>query len=214
MIVPAMKEAAAKNILLIPEKAAPPGPVWKGWLPRARRLPGLTVPASALAFLILGSLFFLAVGQPPLATFQAMVKGAFGDGYSLSETLVKTAPIMLCAIAATLPTRLGLISVGGEGQLYIGAMFGTGLVLVLPAAPMYALLPAMLLASAAGGAAWAMIPALLKARLGVNETITTLLLNYVASLLVDFLVYGPWKDPGNLGWPATINFPEAAKLPG
>ncbi len=197
MIVPLIKE---------PPKAS-------GFVKPPLRLPGLTVIAAALGFLALGSIFFLMVGQPPLATFLAMIKGAFGDGYSLSETLVKTAPILLCATAAALPARLGLISVGGEGQLYMGAMAGTGLVLALPGAPIYALLPLMLLFSAAGGAAWALIPAFLKARMNVNETITTLLFNYVASLFVDFLVYGPWKDPNNLGWPATINFPDAAKIP-
>jgi ABC-type uncharacterized transport system permease subunit len=175
--------------------------------------PGAQVALAALGFLLLGSIFFLLVHQPPLATFWAMVKGAFGDGYSFSETLVKTAPILLCALAAALPARLGLISVGGEGQLYFGALFGTGAVLALSSASAWVLMPAMLLGACAGGALWALIPGLLKARMNVNETITTLLLNYVASLLVDFLVYGPWKDTSNLGWPATINFPAAARLP-
>lgn len=197
--------------MIVPLIKEPPKPA--ALFKRPFRIPGLTVIAAALGFLLLGSIFFLMVGQPPVATFWAMIKGAFGDGYSLSETLVKTAPILLCGIAAALPARLGLISVGGEGQLYFGALFGTGLVLAIPGAPMYAMLPLMLAASAAGGALWALIPAFLKARMNVNETITTLLLNYVASLFVDFLVYGPWKDPNNLGWPATINFPAAAKLP-
>ncbi|MDB5051374.1 MAG: transporter permease [Fibrobacteres bacterium] len=197
--------------MIVPLIKEPPKPA--ALFKQPFRIPGLTVIAAALGFLLLGSIFFLMVGQPPVATFWAMIKGAFGDGYSLSETLVKTAPILLCGIAAALPARLGLISVGGEGQLYFGALFGTGLVLAIPGAPMYAMLPLMLAASAAGGALWALIPAFLKARMNVNETITTLLLNYVASLFVDFLVYGPWKDPNNLGWPATINFPAAAKLP-
>src|SRR6185369_2066029 len=93
------------------------------------------------------------------------------------------------------------------------AMVGTGLVLAFPGAPAWALMPGMLMAAALGGALWALIPGILKARLNVNETITTLLMNYVASLLVDFLVYGPWKDPKNLGWPATVFFPAGAKLP-
>lgn len=181
---------------------------------RWRASAGFSVAVAALGFFILGSIFFLMVGQPPLATFAAMIKGAFGDGYSLSETLVKVSPILLCATAASLPARLGLISVGGEGQFYLGAMVGTGVVLAFPGAPAWALMPGMFLAAGLGGASWALIPGMLKARLNVNETITTLLLNYVASLLVDFLVYGPWKDPHNLGWPATVSFPAAAKLPG
>lgn len=199
-------------------EAAPPAP-----LPRLDRLgslaarlldlPGSRLAASALLFLLLGSIFFLLVGQPPLETFLAMVQGAFGDGYSLSESLVKAAPILLCACAAALPARLGLISVGGEGQLYFGALFGTALVLFVPVPSPFAMMPLMVLAAAAGGAFWAVLPAALKIRMGVNETISTLLLNYVASLTVDFLVYGPWKDPDNHGWPATVPFPEAARLP-
>jgi simple sugar transport system permease protein len=180
---------------------------------RFRVSAGFPVLAAALGFFALGSIFFLLVGQPPLATFAAMLKGAFGDGYSISETLVKVAPILICATAAALPARLGLISVGGEGQFYFGAMLGTGFVLAFPGSPTWVMLPGMLMAAAAGGALWGLVPAFLKARLSVNETITTLLLNYVAALLVDFLVYGPWKDPNNLGWPATISFPAAAKIP-
>lgn len=190
--------------------ARPPGPTPYA---RFRASGAFPVLAAALGFFALGSAFFLLVGQPPLATFAAMFQGAFGDGYSLSETLVKAAPILLCATAAALPARLGLVSVGGEGQFYLGALTGTGLVLAFPGAPVWALLPGMLLAAAAGGAAWGLVPAFLKARLGVNETLTTLLLNYVSALAVDFLVYGPWKDPHNLGWPATVSFPAAARIP-
>jgi simple sugar transport system permease protein len=112
------------------------------------------------------------------------------------------------------PARLGLISVGADGQLYTGALLGTGVVLAMPDAPTALLMPAMLLGGAVGGMALALVPAALRARFGVNETITTLLLNYVGVLLVSFAVYGPWKDPGNLGWPATIAFPPAATVPG
>ena len=172
-----------------------------------------TVLLCALAFILFSSLFFLCIGHEPLGLLWAMLKGAFGDGYSISEAMVKTAPILLCALATAIPARLGLISVGAEGQLYIGALFGSGLVLQMLGTTKMVMLPTMLLAAAVGGALWALIPALLKAKLRVNETISTLLLNYVASLCVDFLVYGPWKDPNNLGWPATVYFPDAAKLP-
>jgi simple sugar transport system permease protein len=105
--------------------------------------------------------------------------------------------------------------VGGEGQIYFGALTGTALVLSLPASSTvpWVMLPAMVLAACAGGALWASIAMGLKAGMGVNETISTLLLNYIASLAVDFLVYGPWKDPDNHGWPATVPFPDAARLP-
>jgi simple sugar transport system permease protein len=158
--------------------------------------------------------FFLAIGKPPLGTLTDMVMFAAGDVYSLSETLVKTAPILLCALATILPARLGLVSVGADGQLFVGAIFGTAVVLAFRDAPAAILLPAMLGAGLVGGALWGLVPGVLRARLDANETIITLLLNYVGALLVNALVFGPWKDPSNLGWPATATFPPGATLPG
>lgn len=164
-------------------------------------------------FVVAALAFFAINGRESVSLFQEMVMGAFGDSYSFSETLVKTAPILLTALAVALPARLGLISVGGEGQLYLGALFGTGAVLVAVDQPGWLLMPLMLAGAMAGGALWGVIPGLLKTRLGVNETISTLLLNYVGVLLVSFVVHGPWKNPNSLGWPATIEFPEGAILP-
>ena len=174
----------------------------------------MLVPAAAtVTFVAFASGFFVVIGEPPARTLWAMVVYAVGDAYSLSESLVKTTPILLSALAVALPARLGLISVGAEGQLYLGALTGTAVVLAIPGATVWLLLPAMLLAGAAGGAVWGGIPGLLKARFNVNETITTLLMNYIGILFVSAAVYGPWKDPGNLGWPATIEFPPAATVP-
>jgi general nucleoside transport system permease protein len=169
--------------------------------------------AGALAFLAMASVFLLAIGRPPLTTLATMVVYAFGDDYSTSESLVKATPILLCALAVILPARLGLITVGGEGQLYFGALFGTAVVVNYPDAPMFILLPTMLLLGAVGGAVWSGIAGVLRARFNVNETISTLLLNYIAILLVNFEVYGAWKDAASLGWPATIQFPPAATVP-
>ena len=168
----------------------------------------------AAIFVMVAMAFFMSIGRPPLSTLTDMVMFAVGDTYSLSETLVKTAPILLCALATIVPARLGLVSVGADGQLFIGAIFGTAVVLAIPGAPAVILLPAMLLAGMVGGALWGFVPGLLRGRLDANETIITLLLNYVAALLVNALVFGPWKDPSNLGWPATVTFPAAATLPG
>ncbi len=167
----------------------------------------------ALLFLALASVFLLAIGQPPLLTLARMAGYAFGDRYSTSESLVKATPILLCALAVILPARLGLITVGGEGQLHFGALLGTAVVVNYPAAPIFALLPAMLALGAAGGALWSGLAGVLRARFDVNETISTLLLNYIAVLLVNYAVYGAWKDPASLGWPATIQFPPAATVP-
>ena len=176
---------------------------------------GPWVPAVLVTVIfILAAMAFFAVNQrDPASLFWEMVIGAFGDSYSLSETLVQTAPIMLCALAIALPARLGLISVGAEGQLYLGALFGTGVVLMGIDLPWWLLMPAMLIGAMVGGAVWGSIPAFLKTRLGLNETISTLLLNYIGILIVSFAVHGPWKNPQSLGWPATVTFPDAAILP-
>lgn len=168
---------------------------------------------TSCVFLLAAAMFFVAIGQPPLRVMADLVLFATGDGFSREESLLKAAPILLCALAAAIPGRLGLISVGAEGQLHLGAIFGTALVLALPGAPAILLVPATLLAAAAGGAIWGALPGWLRGRLAVNETITTLVMNYIGVLMVNALVFGRWRDPENLGWPATARFPEAAQLP-
>lgn len=165
------------------------------------------------AFLLAAMIFLAAIGRPPLTTLLQMVLYAFGDGYSVSESLVKATPILLCALAVILPARLGLITVGGEGQLYFGALTGTAVVVSWPGGSMWWLLPSMLVAGAVGGAVWSGAAGLLRARCHVNETISTLLMNYLAVLLVNYAIYGAWKDPASLGWPASIAFPPAATVP-
>ncbi len=171
------------------------------------------VALAAVCFLAIAAAFFLLIGKPPLQMLGTMVLYAFGDGYSLSETLVKATPILLCALAIIVPARLGLISVGADGQLYIGALAGTAVMLAGTAARGWWLLPAVLLGAMAGGALWGGVAGVLKARIGVNETISTLLLNYIGVLLVNHFVYGTWRDPANLGWPSTIPFPPEATVP-
>jgi len=179
----------------------------------SRAAPVRSLVAATVIFLALASAFFLAVGRHPGAMFALMLEGSFGSGYAFSETLVKTAPILLCALGTVLPARLGLISVGAEGQLAAGALTGTAFVLSAGQAWGAFTLPAMMLAAAIGGAAWATLAGVLRARFRVNETICTLLLNYISPLLVEYLVYGPWKDPASLGWPSTHPFPDVARLP-
>ena len=178
------------------------------WLDR------LFVPVAGTAvFLLLAGAFFHFNGYAPLGIFAQIVQGAFGNALSTNTTLTKTIPILFCALATALPARMGLVSVGAEGQLYFGALAGTAAVLSLTAAPIWQLFPSALLLALLGGALWGAIPGMLRAALGVNETIVTILMNYIGIKLVEYAVYGPWKDPGNLGWPATIAFPDTAKFP-
>jgi len=169
--------------------------------------------AASLCFVAVASAFFLVIGRPPLTMLGRMAVYAFGDLYSISETLVKATPVLMCALAIIVPARLGLVSVGADGQLYFGALLGTAVMIAGAGSPGWWMLPATLLAAAAGGGAWGMAAGALKSRLGIHETISTLLLNFIALLLVNHFVYGAWRDPANLGWPSTIPFPDQAKMP-
>lgn len=173
-------------------------------------IPGRLV-VTVAAVLLLTSAFFLAIGRNPLELTGLIVRSALGDSYAVTETLVKATPILLCALATAVPARLGLISVGAEGQLYVGALLGTGFVLANLEATGIVPYGAMIAIAMLAGSAWAALPALLRSHLGVNETISTLLVNYIAALLVTWVVYGPWKSAANLGWPATADFPAAFK---
>jgi ABC-type uncharacterized transport system permease subunit len=176
---------------------------------------GALVPVlSVLGALLLGALLLLASGHDPLAVYGAMFGGAFGSGNGLAETLVKTIPLLLTGLGVSIAFRMLLWNIGAEGQLHLGAIAATGTALYLvPGAPALVIIPAMVLAGAIGGALWALIPGVLKAYFKVNEIITSLLLNYVAILFSEYLVYGPWKNPQGFGFPGTAPLPDAAWLP-
>jgi ABC-type uncharacterized transport system permease subunit len=169
---------------------------------------------SLLLALIFGGIILLTAGANPLTTYKAMFLGAFGSKYSLSETMVKAIPLMLCGLGVSIAFRMLFWNIGAEGQLAMGGIAAAGVALfgaeLLPAA---LLLPAMFVAGFVAGALWGLIPALLKAFIRVNEIITTLMMNYIAILWVEYLFYGPWKDPAGYGFPGTAQFPEAGWLP-
>jgi general nucleoside transport system permease protein len=171
------------------------------------RLAGLT----ALALLAVGG-FLLCFGRNPVRAYATIFAGALGSSYGLSEVVVRAIPLMLCAVATAVPARIGLLNVGAEGQLHAGALLTTWGALALGALPRATLLPTLVLLGLAGGAAAALVPAILRLTANVNETISTLLLNYVIVLLVEYAVRGPWKDPMSYNWPFTPEFPAAARL--
>jgi ABC-type uncharacterized transport system permease subunit len=172
------------------------------------------LPAPALTIgLLLGAVILWLMGAPPWEAYRAMAHGAFGSVYGLSETLVKATPLLLIGLGVGLAFRLGFWNIGAEGQFYMGAMGGTWFALSYSGSPAPLLQPLMLVVGFLAGAVWGLIPAALRAYWRVNEVITTLMLNYIAILWVDFLVYGPWKDPKAFGLPFTPPFPLAARLP-
>ncbi len=175
----------------------------------------IAAPFVALALaLLVGSVILAVAGADPLSAYRAMAVGAFGSVYALEGTLIKTIPLLLIALGLGLAYRARLWNIGGEGQFYAGAIAATGTALFLfPDAPSGVLLPALFAAGFLGGALWAAVPGFLRAYLGVNEIISSLMLNYVAVLLAEYLVHGPWKNPQGYGFPGTRQLPEAAWLP-
>lgn len=179
------------------------------------RLIAFLVPiASVILALLAGAVLLAAAGANPLTTYKAMAVGAFGGKYNVSETMVKAIPLMLCGLGVSVAFRMLFWNIGAEGQLAVGGIAASGVALFwADRIPASLLLPTMVVAGFLGGALWGLIPALLKAYLRVNEIITTLMMNYIAILLVEHLFYGPWKDPHGYGFPGTAQFPEAAWLP-
>jgi len=183
----------------------------------------ILVPIVSLALALLVGAVILAVsGANPFVTYKAMLEGAFGtpelwaqgNYYNFSETLVKAIPLMLCGLGVGIAFRMLFWNIGAEGQLAMGGIAASGVALIWgEAIPAPLVLPAMFVAGFAAGALWGLIPALLKAHLKVNEIITTLMMNYIAILMVEYLFYGPWKDPQGYGFPGTAEFVEAAWLP-
>ncbi|HQE24005.1 MAG TPA: ABC transporter permease [Syntrophomonadaceae bacterium] len=174
----------------------------------------VAVPIASILLAILVGWIFLAVsGYEAAETYRRMIQGAFGSPYAVSETIVKAIPLALTGLAVSIAFRMKLWNIGAEGQLYMGAFAAGGVVLLLGDWPSLPLLTLMLVAGFAAGAIWGLIPGALRAIWNVNETITTLLLNYVAIFWVSYLVFGPWKDPNAMGFPLAPRFPETAYLP-
>lgn len=159
------------------------------------------------------ALLFRALGVDPLYAYQRILSGAFGSLYGLSETATKAIPLMLAGVGLTLAFRARVYNIGAEGQLLVGAIVASGLALRFPDLPPAVLLPAMFVGGFLGGAVWASIPAILKARFRVDEVLTSLMLVYVASDAVNYLVYGPWKGPEEYGFPYSSKFSASAQLP-
>lgn len=171
-----------------------------------------TLGAVAIALVISG-IIIAAVGGDPVRSYLHILNAAFGSIGVLSDTLVKATPLLLTGLACALAFRMRLWNIGAEGQFLLGAWGASAVVLapILPAGtPAFIVIPAMMLAGAAAGAAWGLIPGILRARLGVNEIITTLMLNYVALFWIQFWVFGPWSQGG---FQQTRPFPPEAFLP-
>ena len=179
---------------------------------RADRIIRLVTPFVSVAIAIgIGSLLIIASGQDPIAAFAALWQGAFGSQRALGETLLRSTPLMFTGLALAYGFRAGLFNIGAEGQLFLGGLAAAFVGIKVAGLPWAVSVPVILVSAAAAGAAWAFIPALMKARIGANEVITTMMFSYIGKYLVSYLVTGPLSDKS--GIPQTVQLPPESMLP-
>ena len=165
-----------------------------------------------VASLALFSVILLAFGYNPITSMEGLVSGSFGTTFLTSETFFLMGPLLLAALAFVVPFRARFYNIGVEGQLYIGALFGYLAAARLGSVPSAVAIPLMLIAAAAGGTLWLALPLFMRIKLQVNEIFPTLVMNFIALDVVNWLTAGPLKDPlsGNLQTPA---MPQSSWLP-
>ncbi|WP_395850463.1 ABC transporter permease [Cystobacter fuscus] len=178
--------------------------------PRRAKALGVYLGMGVIAFALTGGVF-AAYGVSPWEVYRALLEGTLGERQGLAEVLRRTLPLLLIGSGLTLAFRVGFFNIGAEGQLLMGAVGGTAVALFLP--PGALSLPLMFLAGAVAGGLWALPAAWLRSRVDVNEILTTLMLNAVASAFVLYLVSGPWRGEEVQGYTYTDSFPDAASLP-
>lgn len=166
-----------------------------------------------VAALVVAALFLAFTGFNPLKVYGAMLDGAFGTSYRFTQTVVNTVPLVILSLGIAIAFRMKFWNIGAEGQMLMGGFLGAFFAYNFGDLPKPLLLLVMLIAGAIGGGLWGLIPAWLKAKFNTNESITTLMLNYVALKWVVYLQYGPWKDPKAMGFPRMPVFPDNAILP-
>lgn len=172
--------------------------------------------SSILLALIFGGLLLLYAGANPIEAYWEMLQAGFGSQWK--ETLVKATPLIFTGLSVTVAFRMRFWNIGAEGQLVVGGLAAAGTALFvtewlpLPESP-WIWIPILMIASILAGAIWALIPALLKAFLGVNEIITTLMFNYIAIFYYQYLYTDAWKDPAGFGFPGSAAIPEFTELP-
>jgi ABC-type uncharacterized transport system permease subunit len=165
---------------------------------------------ATFAALAVGAVMLLVLGANPIKAYGALLEGAFGSGNAIAETAVKAVPLLLVALGICIAFRANVINIGGEGQMILGAIFATVLGLSLPDWPGWVVIPLAILAGFIGGGLWGAIPGALKAYFGVNEILTTIMMNAIAVQIMNFLLRGPMIDPAQAELASKI--PQTAAL--
>ena len=171
------------------------------------------IAAAVAAALVVAIVLFALLGVPPIEALRVYFLEPLTDPWSLHELAVKATPLILIAVGLTVCFRSGNWNIGAEGQFVVGAIAAASVPVLVPDATGPWVLPAMAALGLLGGGAWAFVPGVLKARLGTNEILTSLMLVYVAGLLLDWLVRGPWRNPEGFNFPETRAFGADAMLP-
>ena len=180
-------------------------------LPKVRE--GIIRALAVLLSLVAAGLVIFALGYNPILVFPSMVTGAVGTEIRLEQTILKAIPLIVTSLGILVAFKMKFWNIGGEGQILMGALAASYVALNIDGLPRPVMLIMMALAAMVAGGLWAFIPALFKAKMGVNETIFTLMLNYIAIKFVTYLQYGPWKSPESQGFPKVATFGQEAVLP-
>lgn len=168
---------------------------------------------AGIAALALAAIPISAAGADVQGAFIAMAKGAFGSPFAISELLARATPLILTGLAAAVAFKAKLWNIGAEGQLYVGALTAVAVGSGAISAPPYIMIPLIIAAGMMAGGTLMLVPTLLKTKLGADEVVTTLLLNFVVLLFVQMMLEGPMKDPMGMGWPQSEPISAAATLP-
>ncbi|MFN2183554.1 MAG: ABC transporter permease [Anaerolineae bacterium] len=185
----------------------------KNWLSKinfAQAVDALLPVFATLAALAVGAIMLLVLGANPIQAYGALLEGAFGSGNALAETAVKAVPLLLVGLGICIAFRANVINIGGEGQMIIGAIFGTVVGLVLTGWPGWVVVPLALVAGFVGGGLWGAIPGALKAYFNVNEILSTVMMNAIAVQIMNYLLRGPMIDPAQAELASQI--PQTAPL--
>ncbi|WP_291632899.1 ABC transporter permease [Clostridium sp.] len=169
--------------------------------------------SSVILALFVFSIVFILMNKNPLDIYASMVKGAFGSTYSIRETIKLAIPLCIAGLGIAVAFKMHFWNIGAEGQILMGAFAASMFALKFPEMPRPILLVLMMVAGIVGGSLWAFIPAIFKAKWGTNETIVTLMMNYIAIKWIVFLRNGPLKDPDARGFAKIANFTDNATLP-
>lgn len=169
--------------------------------------------SAVLLALVLTGIFILFMGHNPFVVYASMLSGSFGSGHRINETIVKTIPLVIAGLGIGIAFKMKFWNIGGEGQMLMGG-FGAALIaLNFKDSPKFLVLTLMIIVGVLFGGLWALVAGILKAKFKTNETIITLMLNYIALKWIIYLQYEKWKDPASLGFPKIANFGDNAILP-